>query len=125
MPAVISEPEGGNRVILTDKFLESMERRRELSGSKVLEITNNISKNIFPPGLNLETLQGSMRPFLSCRLSQEARIILLNPEKGLYIFMWADLHDAAYQWAETTKVRLAQDGSFQTYRILPGEKKRR
>lgn len=59
----------------------------------------------------------------SVRVDQEYRAIVLKPEKGnVYVFMWVDKHDDAYDWARRHEASInPQTGSLQVLATVTRE----
>ncbi|MFB6076633.1 MAG: UvrD-helicase domain-containing protein, partial [Candidatus Nanohaloarchaea archaeon] len=73
------------------------------------------------PGINYEKIEGAKDPKLrSVRIDQAYRGIVLKPEQGnVYMLLWVDHHDDAYQWARNRLVQIHPDtGSLQ---VIPME----
>lgn len=69
-------------------------------------------------GLNYEKITAAKDESLrSLRADKEYRVILAAPEEGaLYLFLWVDKHDEAYDWALRHKCRVNPNtGAIQLY----------
>ncbi len=90
--------------------------------AKIADVMHWLDKGIKSKGLNLEKLSGESAPFMSCRLSQDLRLILTHPTENVYIFYYAGRHDDAYTWAERHNAGLDQWGNIQCYPVPIGSK---
>lgn len=73
------------------------------------------------PGINYETIEGAKDPKLrSVRVDQSYRGIVMAPDEGnVYMLLWVDKHDDAYQWARNRIVQIhPETGSLQ---VIPME----
>lgn len=93
------------RVVISDRYMDKLvdlKRADERKAAKesVRKFCENPSKP--PPGLNLESL-GGVGGLYSMRVSRDVRIIL-HKGREEWVVLHVDHHDAAYRWAERTKV---------------------
>ncbi|MCS4159308.1 superfamily I DNA/RNA helicase [Salinibacter ruber] len=73
------------------------------------------------PGINYESIEGAKDPKLrSVRVDQSYRGIVMAPDEGnVYMLLWVDKHDDAYQWARNRIVQIhPETGSLQ---VIPME----
>ena len=76
------------------------------------------------PGINYETIEGAKDPKLrSVRVDQSYRGIVMAPDEGnVYMLLWVDKHDDAYQWARNRIVQIhPETGSLQVIPMEEGE----
>lgn len=86
--------------------------------AKVNNLVLKFQTNPKSPGLNYETLSGKAdKEMRSIRVDQTYRVILSAPSQGnIYLFLWVDHHDAAYDWANRHRCRInAETGSVQLF----------
>jgi mRNA-degrading endonuclease RelE of RelBE toxin-antitoxin system len=88
-------------VAMQDTFLQAYARIPKAEQKRIHKLIDALRENRQSKGLNLERINGAVDPFVySARLSQAYRIILVRPEaEDVYLLVWVDHHDEAYQWA--------------------------
>jgi len=89
------------KVAIGDGFLESFAQIPKGKQKKVMEFVAKFRHDPKGSGINYESINDSKdENFRSVRIDLEYRGIVLKPEKGdVYILLWVDKHDDAYQWA--------------------------
>lgn len=89
------------KVAIGDGFLESFAMIPRGKQKKVIEFVAKFRHNPKSGGINYEKISDTRDPnFRSVRVDQEYRGIVLSPERGnVYVLLWVDKHDAAYDWA--------------------------
>jgi len=89
------------KVAIGDGFLESFAQIPKAKQKKVMEFVAKFRHDPKASGINYETINDARdENFRSVRIDLDYRGIVLKPEKGsVYILMWVDKHDDAYQWA--------------------------
>jgi hypothetical protein len=89
------------KVAIGDGFLESFAVIPKAKQKKVMEFVAKFRHNPKSGGINYEKITDARDPnFRSVRVDQEYRGIVLSPEKGdVYVLLWVDKHDDAYDWA--------------------------
>lgn len=89
------------KVAIGDGFLESFAQIPRAKQKKVMEFVAKFRHDPRASGINYETINDARDPnFRSVRVDLEYRGIVLKPEQGnVYILLWVDKHDDAYQWA--------------------------
>ena len=89
------------KVAISSDFFNSVLKLPRAQQDKAVKLMETFRQNPKSPGINYETIQVARDKNLrSVRIDQAYRAIVLAPEKGdVYILLWADLHDDAYQWA--------------------------
>ena len=90
------------RLAISDKFFDSYSRLPRNAQNKVSEFINRFRQNPASPGLNYEVIRDSRDKNLrSVRVDQAHRAIVLKPDEGnVYVLLWVDKHDDAYNWAK-------------------------
>jgi hypothetical protein len=87
---------------------------------KVSEFIAKFMSNPESPGINYETLQGVKdRNLRSVRFGDDYRGIVLKPEAGnVYVLLWIDHHDEAYDWAKRHQCKIHPDtGALQILKV--------
>ena len=105
------------RIGFSDDFFPAVTKLPANIQAKVNNLVMKFQRNPKSPGLNYETLNVRDNNMRSLRVDQAYRVILTAPEDGnVYLFLWVDHHDKAYEWAErhTCKVN-PNTGTVQLY----------
>lgn len=108
------------RLAIADEFFDAVSQLPRKLQNKVSEFINRLRQNSTRSGLNYEKIQNVRDKRLrSVRLNQEYRAILLQPESGnVYLLLWVDKHDDAYQWAKRKICRVNEvSGALQVIDI--------
>ena len=108
------------KVAVASDFLTAFSRIPRSQQAKVLDFVNKFRTDPSLPGINYEKIQGAKDPKLrSVRIDQAYRGIVLKPETGsVYVLLWVDHHDKAYDWAENKIYNIhPQTGSLQVINI--------
>lgn len=89
------------KVAIGDGFLESFAVIPKAKQKKVMEFVAKFRHNPKSGGINYEKINDARDPnFRSVRVDQEYRGIVLSPATGdVYVLLWVDKHDDAYDWA--------------------------
>ncbi|MDH0240992.1 DNA helicase, partial [Aeromonas caviae] len=89
------------KVALSDGFLGAFARIPKAQQKKVQEFISKFRQDPTSNGLNYEKIHDARSPNVhSVRIDQTYRGIVLKPEQGsVYMLMWVDKHDEAYDWA--------------------------
>lgn len=92
----------GVKVAIASDFLSSFSKIPRGQQAKVLDFITKFKADPAVPGINYEKIQGARDPKLrSVRIDEAYRGIVLKPDVGnVYVLLWVDLHDRAYQWAK-------------------------
>jgi superfamily I DNA/RNA helicase/mRNA-degrading endonuclease RelE of RelBE toxin-antitoxin system len=108
------------KVALSDDFLEALEQLPRDQKKKTRKFIRNFRRNPRSSGINFETIEGAADPNLrSVRIDQSYRAILLKPEQGnVYVILWVDNHEDAYQWAQRRRCTVhPETGSLQVFEV--------
>ena len=89
-------------VAVSNAFFKSLNKLPDKSRSKVASFLSKFRDNPKSPGLNYEHIEGGKDNLIrSVRVDQEIRCIVRAPDQGnVYVLLWVDKHDDAYQWAK-------------------------
>lgn len=89
------------KIALGADFLIAFSRLPQKQQKKVREFLDKFTRNPEAAALNYEKIQGARDPNLrSVRMDRDYRGILLKPDQGnVYVLLWVDKHDCAYEWA--------------------------
>lgn len=96
------------KLALSAEFLEAFSALGKQTQAKVRKFMTDFQRNPASPGKNFEKIQtapdGNLR---SVRIDQDYRGILLKPDDGnVFVFLWVDKHDNAYEWAAGRRVTI-------------------
>jgi len=93
---------GTIKVAVASDFLSAFSKIPRKQQAKVLDFINKFRADPMLPGINYEKIQHAKDPKLhSVRIDQAYRGIILKPDKNnVYVLLWVDHHDKAYQWAQ-------------------------
>lgn len=89
------------KVAISSEFFSSVLKLPKTQQEKAVKFMELFRQDPKSPGINYETIQTARDKNLrSVRIDQAYRAIVLAPERGdVYILLWADKHDDAYEWA--------------------------
>ena len=85
---------------------------------KVTEFIDKFRINPTSPGINYEKINGSKdKKICSVRIDDTYRgIVVRQSETGVYLLLWVDHHDEAYEWARNKKCIVnPETGAIQIY----------
>jgi len=96
------------KVAISSEFFSSVLHLPKAQQDKAVKFMELFRQNPKSSGINYETIQVSRDKNLrSVRIDQAYRAIVLAPEKGnVYILLWADKHDDAYDWAKNRVLKI-------------------
>jgi len=106
------------RVGFSDAFFGALTKLQPNIQAKVNQLVLKFQTNPKSPGLNFEKLNAVKdKNMRSIRVDQAYRVILAAPEEGnVYLFLWVDHHDKAYDWAASHQCKVNPNtGSIQLY----------
>jgi mRNA-degrading endonuclease RelE of RelBE toxin-antitoxin system/ribosomal protein L31E len=106
------------RVGFSDAFFGALTKLQPNIQAKVNQLVLKFQTNPKSPGLNFEKLNAVKdKNMRSIRVDQAYRVILSAPEEGnVYLFLWVDHHDKAYDWATSHQCKVNPNtGSIQLY----------
>jgi superfamily I DNA/RNA helicase len=108
------------KVALAQDFLSNLSSLPSNVQAKVLKWALRFQTDPTSSGINYETIRAARDKNLrSVRIDQDWRGIVFKPEKGdVYVLMYVDKHDDAYQWAETRRVAINPvTGAMQVFAV--------
>ena len=106
------------KVAISSDFFSAFSRLPQAQQGKVSKFVTNFQKNPVSTGINYENIANAKDPNMrSVRIDQAYRGIVLKPEEGnVYILLWVDHHDEAYDWATRHKCNInPQTGALQIF----------
>ena len=89
------------KVAISADFLTAFARLPRAIQGKVTEFINKFRNDPLSPGINYEKLnKGIDKKIYSVRIDDTYRgIVVREEESGVYLLLWVDHHDEAYDWA--------------------------
>ncbi|MDO9528356.1 MAG: 3'-5' exonuclease [Syntrophales bacterium] len=112
----MTTPRNNIKVAVASDFLTAFSGIPRKQQAKVLDFVNKFRSDPTLPGINYEKIQKAKDPNLrSVRIDQSYRGIVLKPKTGnVYVLLWVDHHDKAYEWAENKVYKIhPETGSLQ------------
>ena len=90
------------RIAIGSEFLTAFAKLPKSQQKKARNFCDKFTRDPTGAGFNYETIKGAVDPYLrSVRIDQQYRAVLLKPETGdVYVMLWVDKHDEAYDWAQ-------------------------
>ncbi|MCD8090612.1 MAG: AAA family ATPase [Clostridiales bacterium] len=108
------------RIAISSDFLTAFAKLPRNVQGKVTEFINKLRNNPLASGINYEKIrQGIDKKIFSARIDDTYRcIVVRQPESGVFLLLWVDHHDEAYQWAVRKKCDVNPNtGAIQVYDI--------
>ena len=88
------------KVAISSDFFTALSKLQNEVSHKTIKLIEKFRKNPKSNGLNYEKLHGTENMH-SLRVDRGYRCILMSPKMGdVYILLWVDTHDKAYEWAK-------------------------
>ena len=106
------------QIAISNDFLASFSRIPPKKQTRVIDFMRKFRTNPASPGINYEKIHVAADPnFRSVRIDEAYRGIVFKPVTGnVYVMLWVDLHDDAYNWARSKKVAVhPESGSLQLF----------
>ena len=110
--------ENSVKVAISTDFLTAYSALPRGIQGKVTEFINKFRNNPKSPGINFEKLEnGADKKICSVRIDDTYRgIVVRQEETGVYLLLWVDHHDEAYQWAARKRCEVnPQTGAIQVF----------
>ncbi len=114
--------EGDNKLVIaiSDDFFTAFSKIPRSIQKKTSDFINKFRNNPTSKGINYESIINTKdKNMKSVRIDQEYRGIVHKPESGnVYILLWVDHHDEAYEWARRKKCDInSETGNLQIYTV--------
>ena len=109
------------KVVIADNFFDSFVSLPRQIQVKVTDFINKFRNNPRSPSINLEKVYNAQdEKLFSARINDTYRaIIAIEEETKVYLILWVDHHDEAYEWAKRKKCIINKDlGSIQVFDVL-------
>lgn len=102
------------KVAISSDFFTALSKLPKTQLNKTIKLVEKFKNNPKSPGLNYEKLHFANNMH-SIRVDGSYRCIVMSPETNdVYILLWVDNHDDAYDWAKKHKCMVnAQTGSLE------------
>lgn len=107
-------------VAISSEFMNAFAAIPKKMQSKVLEFITKFRSNPMAPSINYEKItQFKDQSLRSVRIDDTYRGIVKKPDTGnVYMLLWVDHHDKAYEWARNKKCTINREtGSLQVYEV--------
>ena len=107
-------------VAISADFLTAYAALHRQKQGKVTEFFNKFRNDPTHPGINFEKInEGIDKNICSVRIDDAYRgIVVREPESNVYILLWVDHHDEAYDWAKRKKCSINKlTGSVQIFDV--------
>ena len=107
-------------VAISSDFLTAFAALPRAIQGKVTDFINKFRNNPKAPGINYEKIQSAIdSKICSVRIDETYRgIIVRQEENGVYILLWVDHHDDAYDWAARKRCEVNKEtGNVQVYEV--------
>ena len=108
-------------VAISNEFLEAYSRISKNRQPRVRSFIEKFKSDPRSPGLNYEKIVDAKDPNLrSVRVDQQYRAIVLKPPAGnVFMLLWVDNHDDAYQWAKSRTCQIhPETGALQVVSVV-------
>jgi superfamily I DNA/RNA helicase/mRNA-degrading endonuclease RelE of RelBE toxin-antitoxin system len=108
----------GIQIAISQDFLTAILRLPKTQQKKVNQFVNKFRNDPHGTGIHYEKINDAGNPDMrSVRIDQSYRGIILKPEHGeVFILLWVDHHDEAYDWARRHQCKIhPSTGSIQLY----------
>ncbi len=106
------------KIAISNDVFPCMVRMPPKIQPKVSKFITQFQANPTASGINYEKIRDAKdKRMRSVRIDQDYRGIVLKPDQGnIYMLLWLDKHDAAYDWARRHKVNINADtGTLQVF----------
>ena len=108
------------KVSISTDFLESYSRISKNKQSRVRDFIEKFKADPASHGLHYEKINNARDPNIrSVRVNDQYRAIVLKPEQGnVFMLLWVDNHDDAYDWARNRKFQIhPETGALQVFDV--------
>ena len=108
------------KVAISSDFLTAFAKLPRQIQGKVTEFVNKFRNNPASPGINYEKINSGVdQKIYSVRIDDTYRgIVVRQQETGVYLLLWVDHHDEAYQWAARKRCEVnPKTGAIQVFDV--------
>lgn len=106
------------KVAISQDFMLAFSKVPKNAQKKVMEFVTKFRQDPQSPGINYETINDAKDGnYRSVRIDKNYRGIILKPDTGnVFLLLWVDRHDDAYDWARRHKCQINPNtGSLQIF----------
>jgi len=114
----MSKNQSQPQVAISSDFLTAIFKLPRNQQKKVNQFVNKFKNDPLSSGINYEKIKDAANPHMrSVRVDLAYRAIILKPEQGnVFILLWVDHHDDAYEWSRKHQCKInPATGSIQLY----------
>lgn len=107
-------------VAISQDFFDAFAKLQRPIQGKVTEFINKFRNDPTSPGINYEKIHDAIdKKMHSVRIDQTYRGIVVRQDgSGVYLLLWVDHHDEAYEWARKKKCEINKEtGSIQVFEV--------
>ena len=108
------------KVAISTDFLTAFAKLPRQVQGKVTEFVNKFRNDPTSPGINYEKIANAQdKKIYSVRIDNTYRgIVVRQPETGVYLLLWVDHHDEAYEWASRKRCEVnPKTGAVQVFDV--------
>ena len=108
------------QVAISTDFLTAFAKLPRQVQGKVTEFVNKFRNDPTSPGINYEKIANAQdKKIYSVRIDNTYRgIVVRQPETGVYLLLWVDHHDEAYEWASRKRCEVnPKTGAVQVFDV--------
>ena len=108
------------KVAISTDFLTAFAKLPRQVQGKVTEFVNKFRNDPTSPGINYEKIANAQdKKIYSVRIDNTYRgIVVRQPETGVYLLLWVDHHDEAYEWASRKRCEVnPKTGEVQVFDV--------
>lgn len=108
------------KIAISQDFFDAFAKLQRPIQGKVTEFINKFRNDPTSPGINYEKIQDAIdKKMFSVRIDQTYRGIVVRQEQtGVFLLLWVDHHDAAYEWARKKKCEINKEtGTIQVFEV--------
>ena len=107
-------------VAISSDFLESFAKLPRKVQSKTSSFIVKFKNDPLSSGINYEKINSADKNLCSIRIDDTYRgVVMRQKDEGVYLLLWVDHHDEAYDWARRRKVAVnPKTGVLQVYEVV-------
>ena len=107
-------------VAISSDFLESFAKLPRKVQSKTSSFIVKFKNDPLSSGMNYEKINSADKNLCSVRIDDTYRgVVMRQKDEGVYLLLWVDHHDEAYDWARRRKVAVnPKTGVLQVYEVV-------
>lgn len=107
-------------VAISSDFLDSFSKLPRRVQAKTSAFVNKFKNDPRSSGINYEKINAADKNICSVRIDDTYRgIVMRQKAEGVYLLLWVDHHDEAYEWARRRRVAVnPTTGTLQVYETL-------